>query len=134
MSSPEERPRRYRIEESDIAEADREAVFLWLMTTVGPDYADAWHRGLLASIQQIVEFPGPLSYPVVRPKTEEQWEVRRLLYYGPKGRRSRNQPRYRVLFALIEMGEDEAVVRVLRLLHGAQQAMEERLQNESEEQ
>jgi hypothetical protein len=42
-----------------------------------------------------------------------------MLYYGPTGRRSGTP--YRVLFTIIEPapGENEGVVRVLRILHGA---------------
>jgi hypothetical protein len=45
--------------------------------------------------------------------------VRRLLYYGPYGRRTRNA--YRLLFYIIELpeGETESIVRILHIWHGA---------------
>jgi plasmid stabilization system protein ParE len=114
---------RYRVEEADLAESDREDAFFWLLSTAGPEYADAWHRGLLQTIQQLAEFPGPRAHPVVRPLTGERPEIRRMLYYGPQGRRSPTQTRYRVLFTVIGPveGESEGVIRVLRVLHGARQ-------------
>jgi len=121
VTSPEQ-PKRYRIEESDLAEADREAAFLWQMSLHGPEYADRWHRGPLDVIQQIGDFPGPLSHPIVREGTETQREVRRALYYGPGHRRSRSTTRYRILFIVITAeNNDEGVVRVLRIVHGARE-------------
>lgn len=121
--TPDPAAPRYRIEEADLAEADREDAFFWLLSTIGPEYADAWHRELLQAIQQLAEFPGPRAHPVVRPATGERPEIRRMLYHGPRGRRSRTQTRYRVLFTIITpaQGEGEGVIRVLRVLHGARQ-------------
>jgi hypothetical protein len=43
-----------------------------------------------------------------------------MLYHGP-GKKRRSGTPYRVLFTVIEPapGEDEGVIRVLRILHGA---------------
>ena len=63
------------------------------------------------------------------PETRRQapnygYEVRRMLYFGPDSRRSGTP--YRVLFTILPPppDEDEAIIRVLRILHGAQRLAE----------
>ena len=114
-------PRRYAVIETDQAQAERENAFLFLLPLVGPQFAQEWYDGLLLAIAELPQFPGPLSHA----RDEEAsahygYEVRRMLYHGPSGKRRARTP-YRVLFTLLPPaeGEDETIIRILRVLHGA---------------
>lgn len=110
----------YRVEPTELAEAERDAVYLRLNRLFGPEYAARWLTGLMQAMNALGEFPGPRSHPRDE-KTSERLRVgvRRMLYHGPGKRRSGTP--YRVLFTINEPapGENEGVVRVLRILHGA---------------
>ncbi len=123
---------RYRVTETEPAEAEREAAYLRLARLLDPDYAFRWYEDLRRAIEDLAGFPGPLSHA----RDEEAsafygYEVRRMLYFGP-GNRRLGTP-YRVLFTILPFApdEDEAVIRVLRVLHGAQRLAEP--QNEAGE-
>jgi plasmid stabilization system protein ParE len=112
----------YSVLESDQAQAEREATFLRLGRIVGPEYAQQWHDGLLLAIAELAGFPGPRAHATDEGASARYGvEVRRMLYFGP-GRRRSGTP-YRVLFTVIPSADDEeeAIIRVLRVLHGAQQ-------------
>jgi plasmid stabilization system protein ParE len=110
---------RYWIELSEPAEADRDDAVFRLIRQVGPAYADEWLAGLNERIQSLAVFPGPNAHPIVRTREEFGQEVRRLLYYGPRGRRSAN--RYRILFTVFPPAtpQDETVIRILSIRHSA---------------
>jgi hypothetical protein len=113
---------RYVVVFSDQAEADRDRLNL-RFTGRDPLYAASWDAGLMAALDNLTGFPGPLSWAV-----DEQTsvvfgrEVRRLLYYGPTRRRTGTP--VRVLFTVLppdpSSPEDESVIFLLRLLHGSQ--------------
>lgn len=113
------RPRRYRIVESERVEADRESAFLRLLS-YDTGYAARWLEDLNRIITDLPNFPGPRSHAVDAEATARFGsEVRRMLYFGPTRRRSGTP--YRILFTVVEPpeGEDEGILRVLRILHGA---------------
>lgn len=84
---------------NDRAEADRDRLYLSRLRR-DPDYAKIWDDGLTAALDDLCEFPGPLSHA----KDEAASalfgrEVRRLLYYGPTRRRTGIPSR--ILFTLL---------------------------------
>jgi plasmid stabilization system protein ParE len=125
-------PPRYRVEETERAEAEREAAFL-RMVQFSPDYAGPWHDGLLLAIASLPNFPGPLSHPVDESASALYGvEVRRMLYFGPTRRRSGTP--YRVLFTLVPPAEgEENIILVLRVLHGARLPLGEDQKNDDQE-
>ena len=109
---------------SDPADADLEQLSL-SYNRRDSDYAARWEDGLSQALQDLLDFPGPLSHA----RDEEASvhygrEVRRMLYYGPTKRRT-GIP-IRVLFTLLPPAADdppetaETVIFLLRLLHGSQ--------------
>lgn len=115
------RPRHYHVVEAERVDADRETAFLRFLSH-DPNYAARWLKDLNRAIAQLPDFPGPLSHAIdERASVLYGREVRRMLYYGPTRRRSGTP--YRVLFTVIHPAEegDETVIRVLRILHGAQE-------------
>ncbi len=124
MSEPgpdddDERPRRYVVVEAERIEKDKERAAIRLLQR-NPDRAAQWLASLDLAIAELADFPGPRSHPKEEDASDRFGvEVRRMLYHGPSKRRSGTP--YRVLFTIIEPppGEDEGVIRVLRILHGA---------------
>lgn len=108
----------YRIQITDVADAEMDALALWLAGKTSAEHAAHWYDGLIDAIGGLAE--QPRLHAVARENDQYGVEVRRLLYRGPgKGRRSGTP--YRVLFHVIEPaeGEAEGIVRVLHLYHGA---------------
>ena len=114
----------YAVVYSDPADADLERMSFQLNSR-GPEYAAKWETGLRQAVQELSNFPGPLSHA----RDEEASvhygrEVRRMLYYGPTKRRTGSP--VRILFTLLPPAPDdpsetaETVIFLLRLLHGAQ--------------
>lgn len=104
--------------------------YLYLNRTVGPDYAARWLDDLEKAVEDLTGFPGPLFHARDEDATGHYGrEVRRLLYYGPTRKRSGTP--VRILFtALAPDPADppetaEAVIFLLRLLHGAQTLVSE---------
>jgi plasmid stabilization system protein ParE len=118
---PDDGPtRRYQVVRAERAEKDQDDAFLRRNGLLGPRVAAEWLKGLDNAIADLANFPGPRSHTIDDLASNRFGvEVRRMLYYGPTGRRSGTP--YRVLFTIIEPapGENEGVVRVLRILHGA---------------
>jgi len=111
---------RYAISFSERAEAERDAI-QFNMTKRSPQYGGEWLRGLDNRVFGLAKFPGPLSHP----RDEEasalfEMPIRRALYYGPTNRRGKSV--WRVLFTLLPPAEPNRteIMRVLRVLHGAQ--------------
>lgn len=99
----EERPS-YRLEFSDAAEAEADAVYLWMGRKLGQAYADRWYRELWNKAQNLLLFPRMGQRVPGRPET-----VRSLLH-----------GRYLLLYLIVEPGEgEEDVIRVLRVSHAA---------------
>ncbi len=114
----------YAVVYSDPADADLERMSFYFAGR-DPEYAVRWEAGLRQAVQELPDFPGPLSH--VRDEEASahyKREVRRMLYYGPTKRRTGTP--VRVLFALLPPASDdppetaETVIFLLRLLHGAQ--------------
>ncbi len=116
--SPTPEPR-YVVFETDTAKAERDSVFTYLLPLLGPRVAADWYDGLGQAIAGLAELPGPLSHPIDTEATAYfGYDVRRLLYKGPKRRASFG---YRVLFTVLPPppNEPETIVRVVRVLHTA---------------
>ena len=126
MSKPQEdAPFRYIIVESDRFADDRNRVVLNLSGRLGPEYANTWYKKLTLAINDLNGFPGPLSHARDEDATDHHdREVRRFLYYGPTKKRTGTP--VRILFTILPPDtaapseEAEAVIFLLRLLHGAQ--------------
>ncbi len=125
--------RRYAVFVTDRAEADAQNAALRLARQLGPDYVARWQSDLEKALAELAHFPGPRSHA----RDEEAsalygYEVRRLLYFGPSTQPGQNRTRrgsgaaYRVLFTIMPPapGESESLIRVLRVLHGAQSLQE----------
>ncbi len=115
------------------AEIDRDTLFLNLQRAA-PQYAILWLSGLLLAVERLAE--APRIHPLAReqrflsPNPTSPLEIRRLLYYGPSGRRGRNRPAWRVLYRVEEAkaGETMGQVIVLRILHSNQDIMHTNIQ------
>ena len=118
----------YRVEVSDPADAEAEAAAQRLALLVSAEYAARWYTGLLQAFQTLAVFPR--QHAVADENDLYSVEVRRMLYYGPGGRRRRGGTVYRILFHIIEPAEEEdegeRVVRILHVYHGAQRSRNER--------
>lgn len=102
----------YRVQISEAAEAEAEAVFLFIARS-DPERAGRWYSGLLGAIESLAEFPTRCG--LAREDEFFPVEVRQLLY-------GRRQSVYRVLFTILE-DRDEAVVRILHVRHSAQRTL-----------
>ena len=102
--SEEERPR-YRLEFSEAAEAEADAIYLWMGRRLGQTYADRWYRELRSKAGDLLLFPRMGQRLPSRPETA------RSLLHG----------RYRLLYLIVEPDESEGegVIRVLRVVHAA---------------
>jgi len=110
---------RYVVFETDTARAERDSVFTYLLPLLGPRVAADWYDGLGRAVTGLAEFPGPLSHPIDDEATScYGYEVRRLLYKGPKHRANFG---YRVLFTILRPPPDEpeTTICVIRVLHTA---------------
>jgi len=107
----------YLVEFTEPAQIEADAVYLWFSERVGLDYAIRWYEGLLLAARELSSLPR--ANPIAPESDRYDVEVRRLLYYGPSKRRGRQV--YRLLFHIIEPQEqeDEGVVRILHIWHGA---------------
>ncbi len=115
---------KYVIVIRDQADADRDQLYLSQLRR-DPDFAKLWDDGLTAALNDLTDFPGPLSHARDEAASDLYGcEVRRLLYYGPTRRRTGTPTR--ILFTVRPPDPDEppetaeSVILLLRLLHGAQ--------------
>ncbi len=124
-STAEDAPRRYVVVDSDPYDSDRDTQYLHLNRTLGPVHAGRWLDDLELAINDLTEFPGPLSH--ARDEDAADFygrEVRRMFYYGPT--RKRIGTLVRVLFTVHPPVGDEPpetaewVLFLLRLLGGGQ--------------
>ena len=81
------------------AEADISDAHGWLSMQDSIDYAERWQDGLFEDLQRLTYHPTKFA---VAPESDIlALELRRMLYYGPSGRRRRGQVVYRVLYRLL---------------------------------
>ncbi len=108
---------RYLVEFTEPALMEADAAYLSLSTQSGPDYAIRWYEGLFLAAQTLSTLPR--SHAIAPENDSYGVEVRRLLYSGPSRRTSGRA--YRILFYVIEPAadEDEGIVRILHVWHGA---------------
>jgi hypothetical protein len=107
---------------SDRYEAERDALVFQISYASGLNFSERWLESLNNVLEELPNFPGPLSHARDEDaSTLYDCEVRRILYRGPAGRSK--QP-VRVLFTLIPPAEDNphggTVISLLRLLRGSQ--------------
>lgn len=120
---PDETPTTYEVILKDEAVAERDR-FYFSLIGYDPKYAKVWFDRLEETIANLVTFPGPLSHAIDTEATENfGYEVRRLLYHGPSGRRVRTP--YRVLYTILPNpnAAEPTTIVILRILHGSQQLM-----------
>lgn len=100
---------RFAVELTDRADLDVERIYLW-QSRRSPEAAHRWHVGFLAALDTLTSMPErcaeareSIAFPDVT--------VRQLLF-----------GRYRILFHVLQPSGDneEGVVRVLHVFHGAQ--------------
>jgi hypothetical protein len=99
---------------TDPAQADSDSHYQRLMYIVSPERANIWYAGLLAAFDSLRTLPNRCP---IAPEDYHFPEVTvRQYIYGNKRRA------YRILYHVVEpeVGEEVGVVRVLRVLHGAQ--------------
>src|SRR4051794_31610745 len=103
---------KYAIAISEAAEAEAEAIYLWLLRR-SPQRAATWYEGLLAAINSLADFPR--RCPVARENARFDQEIRQLLY-------GTGRSACRILFTILEpaSAEDEATVRIVHVRHAAQ--------------
>ena len=102
---------------TDLAHAERDALFLTIGRVRGADYARRWWEGLLKVTDGIIEFPGPRSFTMnVAESERRRVEVRMRLYRGP----DRKNPEWvscTIVFSVYDPTQqdpDSGQVRVLR--------------------
>lgn len=124
FDSSEDENQRYVIRESGQYEVDRDAAFLRRLSR-DSEFAGRWLKRLGEVIDDLRDFPGPLS--LAKDEAASALfgrEVRRLLYYGPTRRRTGIPSR--ILFTLLTPAIDEppetaeTVILLLCLTHGMQ--------------
>ena len=103
----------YRIELTGAAELDANSSFEYIRET-SPVLAKRWFEGLFQAINSLRDMPQ--RCPIIVEADELRLEARHLLY----GKRSGI---YRILFIVIEDSIEEPTVRVLRIWHGARDAV-----------
>jgi plasmid stabilization system protein ParE len=110
------------VEFSDRAVDDRDRIFLYL-NSLSIEFARLWLEGLMSAIKDMADAPRhqPIASEADTIALPGQ-EIRRLLYFGPGGRKGRNRSAWRVLYLVIEPlpDEEEGILRVLRILHSSQ--------------
>lgn len=112
------RRERSRLNRTEVAEAEREALFLNIGRIRGADFARRWFEGLIDATDQIVEFPGPRSFPSAHAESERRREEIRYRIYGGPDKRRALPVSCHIFFALLDarQGEDSGRVLVLRVI------------------
>ena len=106
----------YDVSLTERAEDDVERAYLW-HSRRSPEVAARWYAGLLAALDSLSALPERCP---VAPENDvfPDVTVRQLLY-------GKRRTSYRILFFVIPPADGEAsgTVRILRVLHGAQQRL-----------
>src|SRR5438477_5064522 len=105
---------KYRVEVSDLAEAEAHAAFLWYSQR-SPKHAGKWYDDLLNAISSLSEMPE--RCPVVTEGSKDRTEVR-LMLYGKK------PSVYRILFTIFHHPNGEGEVRILHVRHASRSRAE----------
>lgn len=103
---------------TDIADAEREALFLSIGRQRGPEYARRWLDSLVDATNAIGLFPGPRSFPMnIYESERRRAEVRTCLYPGPN-RQNPPSVACKVIFAVYDPTqlEETGQIRILRYL------------------
>jgi plasmid stabilization system protein ParE len=100
----------YQVEITDVALAEAEEAYLWMMEQLSPDTAEKWFDGLIDTIESLNKSSKRCSLALENEVFLE--EIRQLLY--GKGRNT-----YRILFTV-----SEQVVYILHIRHTARQFLE----------
>ena len=103
----------YRISFTAPAEADAYAAYEYVRKAA-PESAEKWLRGLFLIVQTLEEMP--TRCPLIPEAEEIGHQARHLLYGKRKGI-------YRIIFDIEEQSEEGPRVRVLRVWHGARDAI-----------
>ena len=103
----------YKVKLTAPAEADAYAAFEYVREAA-PRSAEKWLRELFAAIQTLDEMPARC---LIIPEAEELGHAARQLLYGKR------TGIYRIIFDIQEDSEEGPRVRILRIRHGAQDAI-----------
>ncbi len=105
--TPDEAPRTFGVEFTDVADGEVQDILLWLIGRA-PERAGRWQVGLENAINSLAQFP--TRRPLAPENDAFAFEVRQLLYGA-----------YRILFTLVDTDGDGIAdtVRILHVRHGA---------------
>lgn len=106
-------PARFAIRLTETVRRELDQAVVWWAEQTSTEYALAWRDGLLQALMTLSTFPD--ANPIA-PESERfaPIVVRQLLYrQRPRG------PVFRVLFTVLHHREDQPIIRVLHLRHGA---------------
>ncbi|MDY7005414.1 MAG: type II toxin-antitoxin system RelE/ParE family toxin [Cyanobacteriota bacterium] len=101
----------YQIEITDVALAETEEAYLWIVEQVSPESAEKWFDGLINAIESLNKSPKRCS---LAPENDFFPEEIRQLLYG-KGRNT-----YRILLTI-----SEPIVYILHVRHASRQFLEQ---------
>ena len=114
---------------TDVAEAEREALFLNFGKARGPEYARRWLAGLIDATDAIATFPGPRSFsPSVSESERRREEIRYHIYGGPD-RKYSSTVSCHVFFAVFDarQGEESGRILILRVVRSIAEVTSELL-------
>ncbi|NEP40582.1 MAG: type II toxin-antitoxin system RelE/ParE family toxin [Okeania sp. SIO2H7] len=100
----------YRVEITDVALAEAEEAYMWMIDQLSPETAEKWFDGLMESVESLNKSPKRCS---LAPENDVFSEEIRQLLYG-KGRGT-----YRILFTV-----SESTVYILHVRHASRQSLE----------
>ena len=100
----------YQVEITDVALAEAEEAYLWMMEQLSPENAEKWFDRLIDAIESLNQSPKRCSLALENEVFSE--EIRQLLY--GKGRNT-----YRIMFTV-----SEQIVYVLHIRHSARQLLD----------
>lgn len=103
---------------TDVADGEREALFLNIGKARGPDYARRWLTSLVDTTDAIAEFPGPRSFPQSHTESERRREEVRYRIYGGPDKKSVSSISCHIFFAIFDarQGEESGRILILRIV------------------
>jgi plasmid stabilization system protein ParE len=103
---------------TDVAEGERESLFLNVGKARGPDYARRWLTSLVDTTDAIAEFPGPRSFPQSHPESERRREEVRYRIYGGPDKKTTLSVSCHIFFAIFDprQGEESGRILILRII------------------
>ena len=114
----------YEVIPTERYEAERDATSFYLLRR-NPLFAARWLETLVEFLQSLAVFPGPYAHVVDQAASRRYGrETHRALFYGPPNKRT--GAAYRIYDTVEEsdVGGQPGIIRVLRILHGAQQTLD----------